>query len=405
MFASDRAGGRGNYDIYISTRASTDSNWSSAVNLGSPINSSNLEVAPSLSSDGLALFFHSIRPGGLGSYDIYFSQRTSLQSNWSAPVNIGSSINSSYSELGPSISEDGRTLYWSDHYIQPPRPGGLGIDDIWQISIEPIVDLNSDGIVDSADACIIVDNWGTDNPLCDIGPMPWGDGIVDVQDLIVLSERLFEEIIPPELVANWKFDETEGTVAYEAVEGKDGYLFGNPIWQPAEGKKEGALQFDGINDYLISVCDLNPADGPFSVFAWIKGGAPGQVIISQMDGTGSGETWLGMDIESGCLITGLVPIPAGRFVTLPLKSQQIISNNQWHHIGFVWDGSYRSLYVDGIEVAEDTSALTPLKYSDGGLYIGTNKALDAGCFFSGMIDDVRIYDIALSVEAIASLAK
>jgi broad specificity phosphatase PhoE len=41
--------------------------------------------------------------------------------------------------------------------------------------------------------CIVVDNWGTDNKLCDVGPMPWGDGVVDVQDLIVIAEHLFEE--------------------------------------------------------------------------------------------------------------------------------------------------------------------------------------------------------------------
>ena len=40
----------------------------------------------------------------------------------------------------------------------------------------------------------MVDHWGTDNSLCDIGPMPWGDGVVDVQDLIVLAEHLFEEL-------------------------------------------------------------------------------------------------------------------------------------------------------------------------------------------------------------------
>jgi hypothetical protein len=57
-----------------------------------------------------------------------------------------------------------------------------------------IVDLNSDGIVDSGDMVIMVDNWGTDNSLCDIGPMPWGDGIADVKDLIVLSEHLFEQL-------------------------------------------------------------------------------------------------------------------------------------------------------------------------------------------------------------------
>ena len=63
---------------------------------------------------------------------------------------------------------------------------------------EPLVDFNVDGIVDSADMCIMVDHWGTDEPLCDIGPMPWGDGIVDVQDLIVLAEHLFEEFLPVE---------------------------------------------------------------------------------------------------------------------------------------------------------------------------------------------------------------
>jgi hypothetical protein len=56
-----------------------------------------------------------------------------------------------------------------------------------------VADLNRDGIVDSADMRIMVDHWGQDEPLCDIGPMPWGDGIVDIQDLIVLAENLFEE--------------------------------------------------------------------------------------------------------------------------------------------------------------------------------------------------------------------
>ena len=59
------------------------------------------------------------------------------------------------------------------------------------------------------------------------------------------------------------------------------------------------------------------------------------------------------------------------------------------------DSSYRSLYVDGAEVATDTDALAPLKYSDGDLYIGTSKDLDEGSFFSGLIDDVRIYNRAV----------
>ena len=63
--------------------------------------------------------------------------------------------------------------------------------ELWEF--KPDVDFNDDGIVDSVDICMIVDAWGTDDPLCDVGPMPWGDGIVDVEDLIVVAEHLFEE--------------------------------------------------------------------------------------------------------------------------------------------------------------------------------------------------------------------
>jgi len=268
-----------------------------------------------------------------------------------------------------------------------------------------VFDFNGDGIVDSADMCMMVDYWHTDEQTYDIAPPPSGDGIVDVQDLILLSEHLFEEILPSELVAYWKLDETEGIVAYNSTGESDGFLFGDPVWRPAEGKRSGAMELDGIDDYVVSVFVLNPADGPFSVFAWIKGGAPGQVIISQMDGSGSGETWLGMDAVNGYLMTGLLPPPLGRFLPQPLESQNIVTDDKWHHIGLAWDGAYRYLYVDGTEVARDTGALTQLLHADGGLYVGTNNNLDAGTFFSGLIDDVRIYNVALSEEQIGAIVK
>ncbi len=77
---------------------------------------------------------------------------------------------------------------------------GIGSVELWQAPIISIVDFNGDWIVDSADICIMIDYWGTDEPSCDIGPTPWGDGIVDVQDLIVLAEHLFEEYPPVEPV-------------------------------------------------------------------------------------------------------------------------------------------------------------------------------------------------------------
>jgi hypothetical protein len=193
-----RSGGYGSDDIWVSRRATTNDPWGKSINLGSVVNSSASEAFPFLFFDGLALFFSGERntphrPGGFGDADMWMTRRASIFDPWEIPMNLGPMVNSSSRDCGPRISPDGSTLYFSSE-----RPGGLGglYGDIYQAPIIPIVDLNSDGIVDSADMVIIVDNWGTDDQLCDIGPMPWGDGIVDVQDLIVLAEHLFEEFPP-----------------------------------------------------------------------------------------------------------------------------------------------------------------------------------------------------------------
>ena len=130
------------------------------------------------------------------------------------------------------------------------------------------------------------------------------------------------------------------------------------------------------------------------------------MIISQADVIGTGETWLGLYAQNGNLMTGLVPPPLGRFKPEPLVSQATITDDEWYHVGIVYDGSYRFLYVDGVEIAKDTRALAQaLMSSDGGLYICADKDLDATSFFTGLIDDVRIYDVALTAEEIAALAQ
>ncbi len=74
----------------------------------------------------------------------------------------------------------------------------------------------------------------------------------------------------------------------------------------------------------------------------------------------------------------------------PLQSQKVITDGQWHRVGLVWDGSQRTLCVDGVAVAEDTQ--NGLAASTSGLYIGVGNDYAPGTFFSGMIDDVRIYN-------------
>ena len=193
-FGSDRPDGFGNGDIYMSTRATVDDPWGEPVNLGPVVNSPSEDGAAMVSADGLSLYFHSNRPDGYGGFDIWVTTRATTDDDWGTPVNLGPIVNTSTFDGAATISADCSTLYFMSG-----RPGGTGSHDLWQVSIEPVVDLNGDGIVDCADMCIIVDHWGENYPLCDIGPMPWGDGIVDVQDLIVLAEHLFEQFPPVEL--------------------------------------------------------------------------------------------------------------------------------------------------------------------------------------------------------------
>jgi hypothetical protein len=247
-------------------------------------------------------------------------------------------------------------------------------------------DFNGDGVVDSADIVTMVHHWHTDEPSCDIAPVPCGDGIVDVQDLIFLSEYLMKEVDDTTLVAHWALDETEGTVALDSVSDtgySNGYVLGNPLWQPNGGIVDGAVQLDGVDDYIITAPVLNPANSPFSVLAWIKGGAAGQTVISAPGGA----DWLSIDPFDGSLMTEL---KASNRSGSPLLSQKVITDDEWHRIGFIWDGSNRILYVDSIAVAQDTQE--GLKSSSNGLYIGTSKAMAPGTYFSGLIDDVRIYN-------------
>jgi Tol biopolymer transport system component len=388
-----RPGGYGSYDIYVTTRETTDDPWGTPVNLGPEINSSVHDVEPSISADGLMLFFARANTG------IWVTRRATTDGDWGTPVNLGPEINSSalVVEECPNVSADGTTLFFS-RSLSGMRSGR----DLWQAPIIPIVDFNGDGIVDSADMRIMVNHWGEHYSLCDIGPMPWGDGIVDVQDFIVLAKHIELEVRNPALIAYWKLDEEAGNTAYDSIGSYDSILHGESLWQPDGGKVGGALQFDGIDDYVETDFIINPEDGSLSAFAWVKNGAPGQTIISQANSTsGLDSTWLCTDPSDGRLITKLMHPPFS-----PLESESVITDGLWHHVGVVYDfdGLHRSLYVDGIQVAIDVTPVAPMR-SYGGLYIGTDKTLEAATFFSGLIDDVRIYDVALSAEEVTVLAQ
>ena len=270
--------------------------------------------------------------------------------------------------------------------------------EVYEVEFIP-ADFNRDGIVNIEDLLILIENWGQNEPMVDVAPLPFGDGVIDDQDLKLLMSYWGLKV--DDILAHWALDETEGGVAQDSIGLNNGTLHGEPVWQPADGKFAGALEFDGIDDYVDTDFVLNPAAGSFSVFAWVKGGSRGQVIISQTDDTGQGSRWLWMDPSYGRLITRLMHPPFD-----PLLSESVITDGQWYHIGLVYDliGLCRYLYVDGAQVAKDTDVVGGVD-SDGGLYIGASKTLDEESFFSGLIDDIRIYNRVLSAEEIKALAR
>ncbi len=129
----NRPDGLGRCDIYIAQKKGND--WSKPFDLSPPVNTSGWESQPSISADGRTLYFVSNRKGGYGGYDIWKSKLT--DKGWGEPENLGPNINTSYNEQSPFIHADDSTLYFCSNGW--PGMGGqdlfvskLGKDGVWQ---------------------------------------------------------------------------------------------------------------------------------------------------------------------------------------------------------------------------------------------------------------------------------
>lgn len=91
-------------DLWVTTRVTTDDEWDAPVNLGPVVNGSTNEYDPSISTDGLSLYFHSMRPGGFGYRNIWMATRPTKEDPWGTPVVLGPSVNGSSGAGWPDIS-------------------------------------------------------------------------------------------------------------------------------------------------------------------------------------------------------------------------------------------------------------------------------------------------------------
>ena len=136
-FGSDRPDGYGGSDIWVSYRIGKG--WTEPENLGSVINSPYNEAGPSISDDGRILYFSSNRPGGYGGIDLYMSRK--VAGEWTAPVNLGPPVNTEVDETCAQPS--GNSLYFRSN-----RPGGYGEGDLYVTTkLAPIPTLTEWGLI------------------------------------------------------------------------------------------------------------------------------------------------------------------------------------------------------------------------------------------------------------------
>ena len=108
-------------------RANANFVFSEPINLGPAVNAPfSWQGEPSISADGLSLYFVSNRLGGSGDSDLWVATRPTTDDDWGLPINLGSTVNSIAKDENPCISADGLELYFASN-----RSGSYGGHDIW----------------------------------------------------------------------------------------------------------------------------------------------------------------------------------------------------------------------------------------------------------------------------------
>ncbi|MDB4924239.1 OmpA family protein [Mucilaginibacter sp.] len=149
----NRPDGRGRCDIYVAQKKGDD--WGRPFDLSPPVNTSGWESQPSISADGRTLYFVSNRKGGYGGYDIWKSTLTAK--GWGEPENLGPTINTAYNEQSPFIHPDDSTLYfcsngWPGMGNQDLFVSRLGKDGKWKVPQNLGYPINTNG--DESGLCL-----------------------------------------------------------------------------------------------------------------------------------------------------------------------------------------------------------------------------------------------------------
>gem|GEM_PF-3148119 len=196
----------------------------------------------------------------------------------------------------------------------------------------------------------------------------------------------------------WTLDESAGDVAVNSLRPIDGVIHGSPLWQPLDGKINGALYFDGTDDY-IDMGERSSLNGEidFTVMCWVKTDADvEQVIIQQRDESYQGEYVV--KLKANGKVNFFVYNGGYQF---NFDTVTAVNDGEWHHIAVTRSGGTGTIYIDGIADNSASGAVKSL-VSDLSVFVGFDK-LSNDKYYQGALDDIRIYTVALDGGDIAAI--
>jgi hypothetical protein len=219
-----------------------------------------------------------------------------------------------------------------------------------------------------------------------------------------LTEVIVKDAILNGLVGWWKFDETSGTVAHDSSgNGHDGNLTNGPTW--TDGKIGGALSFDGVDDFVLIPATSNLDLQILSIFAWVYSSNYIQDgFIFEKTTDGSTNTQYSLFLWNSNKIYWRTTQPSGELGVSDLQTATNLSS--WSLISATYDGAYKKIYINSDMVASMSWSSLIETNPNGISRIGVAYSNSSGGLdycFNGKLDDIRIYDRALSAEEVQVL--
>ncbi|MEM9251987.1 MAG: Ig-like domain-containing protein, partial [Planctomycetota bacterium] len=229
------------------------------------------------------------------------------------------------------------------------------------------------------------------------------DGVVDdvrVYDR-ALSASEIEAFVPPDVRdttvrGHWLFEEGAGAVANDASGNQNHADLTNTAWLD-DAARGSVLGFDGSTSYAKSdVVVFDPSISALTAAAWVRldqlPTSAAAIILSQDDGSATGRTWLEVGAVDDKLRSNLGGVQTGGGPALQAGA--------WYHVAVTHDAGTVRVYLDGEEIA---SGQRTVESADGALVFGSHKSTTSN-YLDGVIDDIRVYNRAMSDLEIEALA-